>query len=611
MALWIKLNAYLRLGVANLFRVFWYLLRLKTGWFRRHLPVGEPINGEFFTSNALTEIGRSENLQGFQLTGQTNVFGWYNMPLDTPPDWHTSVLTGKRLDDNQSHWSDIQDFTSGVGDIKGIWEPSRFMWVLNHVSNYLLTKDDSHIENLNKWIRDWSATNPFNAGANWKCAQEASFRVMHLAAAAILLRQALPEESLFVFIKQHLTRIAPTLGYAKAQDNNHGTSEAAALYIGASWLLQYSPTDKQLQRWQQTGSTYLTERMSRLVMEDGSFSQYSVTYHRVMLDTVCLVELWRRFLDLPKLDERFYARSAKATEWLWLFTDPVSGDAPNLGANDGAHILNYLNTDYRDFRPSVALGCLLFQGKTAFGNEADSRLQALFAVKATGTMAERGRLHKLAEGGYGVAVNPRAWCSFNVPVFRFRPGQEDNLHVDLWVGGLNVLRDAGSFSYNTEQKWLAYFGGVQGHNTIQFDNGQQMPKLSRFLYGCWPQYSHFDGFSTDNECGFDSAFIDFKGNRHQRRITLYDDHLVILDDISGFDQIATIRWRLADAEWELRENGIECDKYRLEIFSEAAFSRVKLEKGYESGYYGRKHAIPVLEVDVKQSAQITTIIHWT
>ena len=35
----------------------------------------------------------------------------------------------------------------------------------------------------------------------------------------------------------HLKRIESTISYAIAQDNNHGTSEAAALFIGGSWLL--------------------------------------------------------------------------------------------------------------------------------------------------------------------------------------------------------------------------------------------------------------------------------------------------------------------------------------------------------------------------------------
>ena len=43
-----------------------------------------------------------------------------------------------------------------------------------------------------------------------------------------------PEPGLPALLAVHLKRIAPTLHYAMAQDNNHGTSEAAALFIGGT-----------------------------------------------------------------------------------------------------------------------------------------------------------------------------------------------------------------------------------------------------------------------------------------------------------------------------------------------------------------------------------------
>jgi len=68
-----------------------------------------------------------------------------------------------------------------------------------------------------------------------------------------------------------------------------------------------------------------------------------------------------------------------------------------------------------------------------------------------------------------------AMALLRYPRFRFRPSQADALHLDFWVSGENWLRDAGSFSYNTEQRWLNYFPGTVAHNTIQFDGRDQMP----------------------------------------------------------------------------------------------------------------------------------------
>ncbi|MFV7425598.1 heparinase II/III family protein, partial [Stenotrophomonas geniculata] len=89
------------------------------------------------------------------------------------------------------------------------------------------------------------------------------------------------------FIEAHLKRIEPTIDYAIAQDNNHGTSEAAALYIGGAFLNANKPLP-QYKKWQALGEKWLANRANKLIMHDGGFSQYSINYHRVMLDSYCL-----------------------------------------------------------------------------------------------------------------------------------------------------------------------------------------------------------------------------------------------------------------------------------------------------------------------------------
>ena len=45
----------------------------------------------------------------------------------------------------------------------------------------------------------------------------------------VLGQDAKPEQGMIDFISTHLQRIEPTISYALAQQNNHGTSEAALL----------------------------------------------------------------------------------------------------------------------------------------------------------------------------------------------------------------------------------------------------------------------------------------------------------------------------------------------------------------------------------------------
>ncbi len=97
---------------------------------------------------------------------------------------------------------------------------------------------------------------------------------------------------------------------------------------------------------------------------------------------------------------------------------------------------------------------------------------------------------------------------------RFRPGQADLLHLDLWDGPVNLLRDGGTGAYNpapAESWWPALLGGTAGHNTVEFDAADQMPRLSRFLFARWPRTGRAS----------DGAWVqDHHGRRHERRIAV-------------------------------------------------------------------------------------------
>lgn len=606
MSLIAKIATYRRLGTKNLIQVLWYTLRLKSGWLKRTMPVEKAIGGPFFNELGEAELDKlSSTLKNLSLMSNPQVLGWYTLPVESIPDWSRSILTDKSMSDTRLHWTEITDFTSGIGDIKGVWELSRFNWSLLLTQTYLKYKDPSYLEKLNQWLEDWSEHNPVNQGPNWKCAQETSLRILHLSACALIMQQFQPTEAMQKLLSQHLRRVYPTLGYAMAQDNNHGTSEAAALYIGGSWLLQANPDNPEATKWFNYGQQYLVERVLKLVMEDGSFSQYSVNYHRLMLDTLSMVELWRKALNLSQFSSQYIERAGKAANWLFQLTDRDTGDAPNLGANDGAHIVNFTNASYRDFRASVELAAQLFLQKTAYSDALSKQLRNWFGLNATICLEQKGKF-KFGEGGYGLVRSEDAFCFIRVPKFRFRPGNADCLHLDFWLKGVNVFRDGGSFSYNTEPEWLNYFSGAASHNTIQFDDREQMPKISRFLFGRWLHYTHFD-ISDGNLA---ASYTDWLGASHSRHVTLSKDQLKITDIVSGFSSKAVLRWRLANLDWQISENILKSENFTLQVTSDQNLKSIALAEGFESRYYGQKSSLPVLEVEVVGDAEIITTISW-
>ena len=609
MARWLTLvRTALSLGLPNIARATGYRLGVRLGWNPVHQLKGTVPVGPFFApsrAGALTVPPVAEWQTSARLFSR-----WPIAVSHVPPDWLANPLTGQHMVAADRPWWQIPDFDPVVGDIKLIWELSRMDWVLA-LSQRVRLDEPGSLDRLNSWLADWCAHNPPYKGPNWKCGQEASIRVMHLACAAMLLGQAkAAPPGLRELVALHLQRIAPTVQYAMAQDNNHGTSEAAALFMGGSWLTELG--DARGQRWSFTGRKLLENRAQRLIGEQGTFSQYSLNYHRVMLDTLSMTECWRRALGLPAFSAAFQARALAATRWLHTLIDPKTGDGPNVGANDGARLLQLTNTHYRDCRPSVQLAMVLFAAKHAYVDDGpwNHALQWLGVPLPSQTVPAASSL-QADDGGFMVLRRGDILALLRYPRFRFRPSQADALHLDLWLRGDNLLRDAGSYSYNTEPKWQQYFGGTASHNTVQFDDRDQMPRLSRFLFADWLKTSFIQPLAQDaRTMHFAAGYRDGHHASHRRHISLGDSQLRVVDEVAGFAQKAVLRWRLAPGEWRLQGQRLTNGAHVLTVMAGMPIVRCELVEGWESRHYLEKTPVPVLEIEVQQAGTLTTEYHW-
>ncbi|MCL5043064.1 MAG: heparinase II/III family protein [Gammaproteobacteria bacterium] len=605
-----KLDTACRLGFLNIFRAVVYRLGVKLGLNPvRRLQVTAAVP-PFFSAASRGAVPALEPEPSWRQFGLPMVLP---MVKTGRPDWHRSVLTGADSDAALPWWQ-ISDFVDGLGDIKGVWELSRFDWVLAFAQR-AAAGDARALSQLNDWLADWCQQNPPYLGANWKCGQEASIRVMHLAMAALLLAQAdKPVSGLVALLRVHLQRIAPTILYAIAQDNNHGTSEAAALYIGGSWLTSLG--DTQGEKWQRVGLKWLENRARRLIESDGSFSQYSVNYHRVMLDTYSMAEVWRRAMNLPAFSAELMSRLQLATAWLGNMVSPDGADTPNLGSNDGARLLPLTDTDYRDVRPSVQLASVLFHGCRAYDAAGDYDLPLQCLGLATPEVVKDYRESRLYDnGGFAVLRGRDVTALLRYPRFRFRPGQCDLLHVDFWKGGVNLLRDAGSYSYNCEEPWQSYFKSMAAHNTIEFDSRDAMPKISRFLYGAWPKAREVMPLvERDGALSVAAGYSDWLGAFHHRTVALRESKLCVEDRYHGFAEKAVLRWRLAPGEWHWEGDwlvgGDEHSRVKLRVQGSVPIIRRELVEGWESRYYSQKTPLPVLEIEVAEAGTLTTELRF-
>ena len=228
----------LRLGLYNILRVLLYRLSLRIPFSKVRLSTSIIEPGiEFVPIKQESHILIHSNPE------LPKLFGWidFTNEIQIPPNWHENPITHEKISHPFHDWWEIPDFESGAGDIKTIWEISRFGWSINLALSSFNGSQES-LKTLNDWLNDWILNNKPYKGPNWKCGQETSIRLINLAMASLFVE--VTEKSkpiLSQFIETHLRRIELTSGYAISQKNNHSISEAAGLYIGGLWLSIIDP----------------------------------------------------------------------------------------------------------------------------------------------------------------------------------------------------------------------------------------------------------------------------------------------------------------------------------------------------------------------------------
>ena len=600
-----------KLGILNVLFILWYRMSLRGGIRKRLFKSAPSIRGKFFRGGEHLHtypnawIIALENSANRWVKQEFKYFSYHFQTLQEK--WFSNPFEGVTMSFKGSHWTELDEFDNEIGDIKIIWEPSRMNWVLDLARAYAVTNNSLYLHTVNKWLSEWSDQNPLNIGPNWKCGQETSIRLMKFLSAALILKQyTTPNDELVELVKQHLNRIQPNIRYAIAQDNNHGTSEAAALFIGASWLLRVKPTSEnsgQWTAWKKHGRRTIAERLNYLVAQDGTFSQKSVNYHRVVVDTVSWTLVHMHELEEPSFGESTLTRMKALALWQFKMMVGKNGELPNFGSNDGAMLEILHNCDYRDFRPSTQLAfAILFRKRVFEEGPWDEPLHWYWPNAFTELKLEKPNLPEaeVLDSQYVILRKNDAVVFCVVPNDRFRPSSCDAFHVDLWVNGENVLCDQGTYSYNAGEL-TEKFKSVASHNTVQFGNHEQMPKLGRFLYANWLN-AHLIGhpFQKADVLCWSGAYRVKGKYEHHRDIVLATNFLEVTDNlISRKAEIIITRWHSP----KNLINNMKC-------FGSNDNPTMVEEDTHEcSWYYLEKHNVNVYSVKTENEV-IKTQISW-
>jgi hypothetical protein len=223
-----------------------------------------------------------------------------------------------------------------------------------------------------------------------------------------------------------------------------------------------------------------------------------------------------------------------------------NGETPNIGSNDGALFEILHSCDYRDFRPSTQLIFGILDGIRVFeeGPWDEPLFWYLPKVYKTGNVTRPSvPKQELIDNQFLILRRGKAVMFMVLPNNRFRPNSCDAFHIDLWVDGINWLSDQGSYSYNAG-KFTDNFKSVKSHNTIQYGNIEQMPKISRFLYANWLNTDFMESKNTANDSLVWKGSYTVQGYyKHTRKVVFHDYSLEVLDEIdANSNEIIHLRW---------------------------------------------------------------------
>lgn len=544
-----------------------------------------------------------------------------------PPAWHTNPFNGDSTPADR-HWSTISDF--GRSDIKLIWEPSRFGFVFALVRAYWRSGDNRYAELFWQLVEDWRSHNPPQQGANWKCGQETSLRVIAwcFGLYGVLTAPATTPErvaNLAQMIAVSGERIASNLGYALSQRNNHGISEGAGLWtIGVLF-----PELRAARRWRERGRAVLESQANELIYDDGAFSQHSVNYHRLMLQDY----LWAiRVGDSTghPLSYTLRDRVRRAASWLYQVQDHISDGTPCYGHNDGALVLPLNNCDYTDYRPVVQAVHFLCTGTRCYSEGPwDEDLLWLFGPKALAAPIVRPRRVDLRadSGGYYTLRDAESFAFVRCAAFRDRPSHADLLHVDLWWRGENIALDAGTYSYNAPAPWSNTLAETGYHNTVTVDELNQMERPATFL---WLPWAHGRVGFDQRDHGGSLAYWEGQHDGYQRLrapvthrrgiLRLGNGWWLVLDRLlSEVMHTYRLHWLLADTPYtwdELHRQltlNTTAGRYVVKLGGPSGATAtlvradVRSPRGWRSPYYYDRQ--PAISLDL--TSQVSTATFWT
>jgi len=397
------------------------------------------------------------------------------------------------------------------------------------------------------------------------------------------------------------------------------------------------PELKHADKYLSLGKRILEQEVTNQIFPDGSYSMYSLNYHRFILH-IYLYAIRLGEINNSPFSNQLFNSVSKSVEHLSHLLSSKDGEMPVYGSNDDALVLPLNNCDFTDYRPLLQLGWYITKGEFLF--EPGSWDEDLFWL----TGATAGRVARSDSEGHIETTKARETLSFpnggtyllrssnshaliRCTDFTSRPSHADQLHVDLWIHGHNLAIDAGTYLYSGEGPWRNGLAHTSVHNTLTVDNKDQMTMLSRFT---WTNWSKGKVLKHEKDI-WQGEHDGYKPVSHKRTVmALEGDHWLVIDNlIANESHHYALHWLLADGKHGMQELndpmkfGIYLEYPNNELLDSKILIQMGLlegigdfsifradsasTRGWRSRYYGHKEPA----ISVMLEAELPQVTFWS
>ena len=465
----------------------------------------------------------------------------------------------------EKHWCEVND-NDPYQDVKFIWESARFSWAYTLCRAYQITQNDQYAEAFWNSVEDFIHNNPVNMGPNWASGQEIALRLIAWIISGIVFKDSpssteTRKKLLISSLADHAVRLPKTLIYARAQNNNHLVTEAAGMFTAGVFFKN--------NQWKLNGWKWLETALQRQINSNGTYVQQSTNYHRLMLQTVLWVNTLLPFEGL-KFSKQTRKRLANASKWMITYLDPNTGEAINLGHNDGSLIMPLSSCEYTDYRPTAQAAAIAFLEQPYLPSgpwDEYCMWLGLNSIKENPIIQNPERYYQPGILRIGSA---QTWAILRAEKFTDRPAHADQLHVDLWWEGENIAMDAGTYRYTAPAPWMNGLAHTGVHNTIEINDQDQMLQISRFL---WLNWANAQKKRTDMDQCLSASHSGYQrsGAVHQRTIchtpplawTITDEIQPGPKTLEGYK--ICLHWLLPNWDWNLTNDRLKLEKDQKQI----------------------------------------------